>query len=115
MYEYDFGDSWNHFLTLRPVPKDASLLENRAVCINGSRSCPPEDCGGVPGYEDMLEVLANKKHPDHRDMKQWLGRPFDPEAFSVDKTNRFLAKIPWPKVSVPQLGKILMALHRAKT
>lgn len=94
---------------------DASVLENRAVCIDGSRACPPEDCGGIPGYEDMLKALGEKLHPEHRAMKQRLGRPFDPEAFSVDETHWFLAKIPWPKVRVPQLGKILTALHRAKT
>ena len=48
-------------------------------------------------------------------MKEWLGRSYDPETFSVERTNRHLAKIPWPSVSVPRLGRILAALHRAKS
>lgn len=48
-------------------------------------------------------------------MKQWIVRPYDPEAFSVDKVNRFLAKLRCPAVSLPQFGKVLAALHRAKT
>jgi hypothetical protein len=114
VYEYDFGDSWSHLLTFSEASEGQAAVENRAVCLEGSRACPPEDCGGSPGYEDLLEALGNKKHPEHRAMKQWLGRPYDPEAFAVDKVNRCLAKLPWPKVGVPQLGKVLAALHRAK-
>ncbi|MBL9138782.1 MAG: plasmid pRiA4b ORF-3 family protein [Verrucomicrobiales bacterium] len=115
VYQYDFGDSWNHLLTFSPLSKAQHASENRAVCVGGGRACPPEDCGGVMGYEDLLEALRNKKHPEHVAMKQWLGRPYDPESFSADKVNRFLAKIPWPKVSISALGKVLGALHRAKS
>lgn len=114
VYEYDFGDSWNHLLTFSPLSEGQTGVEDRAICVGGSRACPPEDCGGIPGYEDLLEALGNKKHPEHRAMKQWLGRPYDPQAFSVDKVNRCLAKLPWPKVTVPQLGKVLAAARRAK-
>lgn len=114
MYEYDFGDSWNHLLSFSPISKGQVAAENRADCLEGSRACPPEDCGGIPGYENLLEALGNKKHPEHRAMKQWLGRPYDPEAFAVDTVNRSLAKLPWPQLSVAQLGKILAALRRAK-
>lgn len=114
VYRYDFGDSWNHLLTFEPLSKGQYPAERLAVCVGGSRACPPEDCGSVPGYEDLLEALRNKKHPEHRAMKRWLGRLYDPELFSVEKANRFLAKVPWPKVSVPQLGKILGAMSRAK-
>ena len=114
VYEYDFGDSWSHLLTFSPLSGGQAAVENRALCLEGSHACPPEDCGGIPGYEDLLEALGNKKHPEHRAMKQWLGRPYDPEAFEVDKVNRCLAKLPWPKVTVPQLGKVLAAARRAK-
>ena len=115
VYQYDFGDSWNHILTFEPLGKGHYPAERLAVCIGGGRACPPEDCGSAPGYEDLLEALRNKKHPEHRAVRQWLGRPYDPEAFSVTKANRFLAKLAWPKVSTPALGKVLGALYRAKT
>lgn len=114
VYEYDFGDAWTHLLGSSPISEGHSPVANRAVCVGGSRACPPEDCGGVPGYENLLAALRNKMHPEHRAMKQWLGRPYDPEAFSVERTNQFLAKLPWPKVSVPRLGRILEALYRGK-
>ena len=115
VYAYDFGDSWSHLLTFSPLSEGQSAVENRAVSVEGSRACPPEDWGGIPGYEDLPEALGNKKPPEHCAMKQWIVRPYDPEAFSVDKVNRFLAKLRCPAVSLPQLGKVLAALHRAKT
>ena len=52
-------------------------------CLDGARACQPEDCGGPPGYEDLLEVLADPEHPDNDDLRDWLGSEFDPEAFDV--------------------------------
>lgn len=114
VYEYDFGDSWSHLLTFRPLNEGEYPIENRAVCLEGRRACPPEDCGGSPGYEDFLEAIGDKRHPEHDAMKRWIGRPYDPEAFEVDKVNRCLAKLPWPKVSISQLGKVIVALYKAK-
>ena len=113
-YEYDFGDSWNHLLTFKQLSKGQHAAVERAVCIDGQRASPPEDCGGVGGYEELLTALADKRHPEHAATKRWIGRRFDPEAFSIDKANRFLAKLPWPVVSIPALGKVLAALHRQK-
>jgi len=115
VYEYDFGDSWNHLLTFRPLAEGQYGIENRAVCLGGRRACPPEDCGGIPGYEEFLEALGDNRHPEHRAMKRWIGRPYDPDVFEVDTVNRCLAKLAWPKVSVPQLGKVISALYRVKT
>lgn len=106
-YEYDFGDSWSHRLTLEELPEGRVGIERRAVCVEGARACPPEDCGGVPGYAELLEALGNRRHPEHRRRKQWLGRPFNPEAFSTKDTNLWLAQIPWPRVSAAALGRIL--------
>jgi hypothetical protein len=55
-------------------------------------ACPPEDCGGVWGYAELLEVLADPNHPEHEAMRTWLGRPFDPEAFDVDKAHARLRR-----------------------
>ncbi len=115
IYEYDFGDSWNHVLTfLKTGPSQEAGIKHRAVCLKGHRACPPEDCGSIPGYENLLAALRDRKHPEHRSMRQWLGRPYDPEAFSVEKANRFLAQLKWPKVTEAALRKVLMARDRAK-
>ena len=109
VYDYDFGDSWEHIVTVEKIlPDDASTSET-AVCLAGSRACPPEDCGGIGGYMELLKALKNKKHPEHRSMKEWLGRPFDPEFFHIATTNDWLRKLKWPRVTESQLRKVLMA------
>lgn len=84
MYVYDFGDNWEHVITLEeilPAEKDVAY----PICLKGKRACPPEDCGGVLGYGDLLEVLADPKHEEHKDTKSWVESmkegPFDPEHF----------------------------------
>jgi hypothetical protein len=59
-------------------------------CIDGARACPPEDCGGVGGYEELLAILARPKGKRYREMMEWLGGPFDSEAFDVWKTDAAL-------------------------
>jgi len=108
VYEYDFGDSWEHIVTVEKIlPADASTSAT-AVCLAGSRACPPEDCGGIGGYLELLRALKNRKHPEHKSMKEWLGRPFDPETFDVAKANLWLRHLKWPRVTEGQLRKILM-------
>ncbi|HLH56343.1 MAG TPA: plasmid pRiA4b ORF-3 family protein [Verrucomicrobiae bacterium] len=109
IYEYDFGDSWQLIVTLEKICPGNASKEAPAVCLAGSRACPPEDCGGISGYVDLLQALRNKKHPEHRSMKEWLGRPFDSEFFDVEKANYWLQKLKWPRVTESQLRKILMA------
>lgn len=109
VYEYDFGDSWEHVVTLEQIlPADASTPAS-PVCVAGSGACPPEDCGGIGGYMELLNALKNKKHPEHMSMKNWLGRPFDPEFFDVATTNTWLRKLKWPRVPESQLRSLLMA------
>jgi len=108
VYEYDFGDSWRHIVTVEKIlPVDASTTAT-AVCLAGSRACPPEDCGGIWGYAELLKGLENRKHPEHHSMKEWLGRPFDAESFDAAKANYWLRKLKWPCVTESQLRKILM-------
>lgn len=79
-YDYDFGDGWEHDLLLEELtPRQAKTKYPR--CLAGSRACPPEDCGGPGGYAQLLETLANPADPEHESMLEWLGGPFDPEAF----------------------------------
>jgi len=88
-YEYDFGDGWEHELLVEKVlPTDPEL--RYPVCVAGARACPPEDCGGVWGYADLLETIKDPNNPEHAEMLEWLGGEFDPEAFDVDAINRRL-------------------------
>lgn len=79
-YEYDFGDSWNHQILLQEiVPREKGARYPR--CVGGERACPPEDCGGIWGYEALLEVINDPAHEEHEEMLEWLGGQFDPERF----------------------------------
>ena len=91
IYEYDFGDSWEHKILLEKIlPFDTKTA--LPVCIKGKRACPPEDCGGIWGYEELLETISNPKHPDHENMLEWLGGEFDPEEFDLEEINEDLAE-----------------------
>ncbi len=109
VYEYDFGDSWEHIITFEKLLPAEPSSATTAVCLAGERACPPEDCGGVGGYEELLDILKHPKHPEHKAMKEWLGRPFDPELFDVQAANTWLRRLKWPRVSEAQLAKVLMA------
>lgn len=89
-YLYDFGDSWEHEVLVEAVEAPSPSVRY-PICLTGKRACPPEDCGGVWGYADLLDALADPKNPDHDDLLDWLGGPFDPEAFDEAAVNRMLA------------------------
>lgn len=90
-YEYDFGDSWVHTLTLEKIVQfDGEVLVTQ--CIGGERSGPPEDCGGIVGFQQMLEVLRNPSHEEYIDLTEWLGRKYDPAKFDLNKVNKQLQK-----------------------
>ncbi len=92
LYEYDFGDGWLHDLVIEaevgPEPE-----QRYPACVDGARACPPEDCGGVPGYEELLQVLADPDHGDYEDMFAWVGDGFDPEKFDLAAANKRLGRI----------------------
>ena len=91
-YEYDFGDSWEHTLLVEKIlPANSST--HYPVCIIGKRACPPEDVGGVWGYADFLQAIANPKHEEHDEMLEWIGGDFDPEGFDLDEVNAALQQI----------------------
>jgi len=107
-YEYDFGDSWEHEITVAKILPPDAAAPAAALCLDGARACPPEDCGGVWGYADLLEKLGNPKHPEHQSMQEWLGGSFDAEVFDVTKVNHWLRKLKRPRVTDAQLRKVLM-------
>lgn len=90
-YTYDFGDSWDHVVAIEntePVKPGQSY----PVCVAGKRNCPPEDCGGIWGYAELLEILADPAHPERDERLEWLGEDdFDPQAFDIELTNHLLA------------------------
>lgn len=89
VYEYDFGDSWEHELKIENVvPADPTVHYPR--CIAGGRACPPEDCGGSPGYAFLLEALRDPKHEDHEEWRVWVGDDFEPEGFDLGGVNQDL-------------------------
>ena len=93
-YMYDFGDSWEHKITLQKIlPYDPTV--RLPACTGGRRQCPPEDCGGVWGYHEMLDALKDPNAPDHEDMSEWIGELFDPEVFSPQAVDMVLGKMRW--------------------
>jgi Plasmid pRiA4b ORF-3-like protein len=89
VYEYDFGDGWEHVVLLEKVlPPEQGVDYPR--CTAGKRACPPEDVGGVWGYESFLETIRDPSHPEHDDMLEWAGGEFDPEQFDLNAANEAL-------------------------
>lgn len=88
-YVYDLGDSWAHDVVIERIEVPAQSFRYPA-CLAGAQACPPEDCGGPGGYEELLAALRDPKHPEHADMVRWAGRRFDPEAFDLAAVNRKL-------------------------
>lgn len=93
VYEYDFGDSWNHIIEIERVGLNPAPGVTYPMCTGGERARPPEDCGGSSGYEDLLQILADPEHEEHRRTKTWVGKKFAPERFDLAETNRALAKV----------------------
>ncbi|MEW6750870.1 MAG: plasmid pRiA4b ORF-3 family protein [Candidatus Latescibacterota bacterium] len=91
VYEYDFGDGWEHEVLVEKV-LEREVQRRYPVCITGRRACPPEDCGGAWGYAQLLEAIRDPEHPEHGEMLEWVGEEFDPEEFDAEAVNRFLGR-----------------------
>lgn len=97
LYIYDLGDYWQH-----EVLVEAFLLKEAKtrypVCTDGARKCPPEDCGSIAGFHNMLIALKDKTHPEHQEYLEWLGGSYDPKHFDLNVINAELPKYPeWMK------------------
>ena len=93
-YTYDFGDDWEHHIVVEAIAgPEPGIAYPR--CLAGRRACPPEDCGGVWGYHDLVEILTDPQHEEHHERLEWLGLDsacqFDPAAFDPAQANTALA------------------------
>ena len=92
VYRYDFGDDWEHRIVvedrLEPVAGVAY-----PCCTDGRRAAPPEDCGGAPGYEHLVDVLADPDDPEYDELAEWVPAGFDPAAFSARAVDDALAHL----------------------
>ena len=89
-YTHDFGDGWEHRVTVRSIQEaEPGVLYPRLLA--GKRRCPPEDVGGVPGYYDFLEAIADPRSQESREMLEWYGESYDPEDFDQEGTATAMA------------------------
>jgi hypothetical protein len=95
-YTYDFGDNWDHDILIEKV-LDRDQKTTYPRCTGGRRAAPPEDCGGVWGYADLMEILSDPANPEHRDRLEWLGlddaTDFTPERFDAEAVTRALSAL----------------------
>jgi len=89
---YDFGDCWEHRIRIGQM-SDPEPGEFYPKLINASGRCPPEDVGGFPGYEYLLEALADPAHPDHEEMIEWHSDSFDPNAVPIGELKLEVLKL----------------------
>lgn len=88
VYEYDFGDGWEHDVVLeRSIAGPTGAPKVRVS--GGKGACPPEDVGGIGGYYNFLEAINDPTHPEHDDMLEWWGGTFDPDAFDFENLNKY--------------------------
>jgi hypothetical protein len=93
MYVYDFGDGWEHTIKVEKIADADARYPGYPLCLEGEKACPPEDCGGIYGYYEMMEVRNDPKHPEYEDVMEWLGEEFDPDVFDLEETNAMLKRI----------------------
>ena len=82
-YLYDYGDSWYHLVRL-----EGFLIREKSteypICIGGERACPPEDCGGIHGYDNLLKIISDPENDEYEDTKEWVGKEWHPDSFYKD-------------------------------
>ena len=96
LYLYDFGDDWAHDILVEDVLASEPGVSYPRL-VDGGRACPPEDCGGVMGYSNLLTTLSKPRNREYKRLREWVGSDFDPERFSVEEANRQLQQEPGRK------------------
>lgn len=88
VYIYDLGDHWVHKIKVNKIIEPKNTFYPK--CTKGAMNCPPEDCGGIYGFEDFKEIIGNRKHPEFKEMKAWHGGMYDEELFQKHQINEDL-------------------------
>lgn len=89
-YIYDFGDGWEHQIELEQIIPTQQDLHS-VILIDGERACPPENVGGIPGYEEFLLIINDPRHEHHRKVAGWFGaNHFNAEDFDISAINQAL-------------------------
>ncbi len=91
-YWYDFGDDWMHSILVKAV-SEVTTEQPLPVCLKATGACPPEDCGGPPGYARLQEVLADPTHEEYADMRDWIGDDWEPSPPDLEAINLELASV----------------------
>jgi hypothetical protein len=94
LYEYDFGDGWEHEVILEAI-SERKKGKKYPICLSGVRACPPEDCGGVSGYEELLSTIADPKSEEYESTMEWLGGRYDSEHFNTTEVKFDNPKTRW--------------------
>jgi hypothetical protein len=92
VYLYDFGDGWEHLVTIQRVGERKEGVEY-PVLLAGARRAPPDDCGGPPGFENFLDAMADDTHPEHAFLLDWYGGRFDPADMELETVEAMLGRI----------------------
>ena len=90
-YTYDLGDSWDHIVELKEIVEHEDI--HLALCTEGEKACPPEDCGGPSGYRELVNAMQDPDSEEYEETVEWLGEPFDPDHFDIDQTNVDLERL----------------------
>lgn len=94
VYMYDFGDNWQHKITVEHINEVTTMYPS---VLSGLGVCPPEDCGGVAGFEHCKEILEDKDHPEYEEVKSWClyedQDEWDPEVFRLKETQEYLMEV----------------------
>ncbi|MEW6519281.1 MAG: plasmid pRiA4b ORF-3 family protein [Thermodesulfobacteriota bacterium] len=93
IYEYDFGDSWQHEIKVEKVIAAKETILKHPILLAGERACPPEDVGGIPGYEEFLAALKNPDDEGNAEIIEWYGEEYDPDHVGLDEINKLLKKL----------------------
>lgn len=91
-WTYDFGDDWTHEVIVEAI-EEPSPDVTYPVCTGGERACPPEDCGGIHGYQRLVEAIADPTDEEHDEFMTWVPAGFDPAVFDMRAANQHLRRV----------------------